>query len=234
MPTHHQRNRARWRPYALAGVGATLLTALVTWGPFPVDMIGAGQHTGNTSPPSIALLAFAAAQAGLALALEPAGSRLLEQPRWWRPVQRLNPVVMTVYLWQMAPVIVLALAVYTTLPVPQPSVGSWQWWALRPVWIAALAAVLVPLTIVVTWLQRPLRRLPSGGAPPGPWSAVLVAAGTATASVGLARLAIGGFAVGGRISILPLGAYTCGLLLTVLPGRRTRSGPPVRPSRSIA
>jgi hypothetical protein len=224
--------RPRWRPYALAGAGVTLLTALVTWGPFPVDMIGAGRHTGNTSPPSIALLAFAATQAGLALALEPAAGRLLDQPRWWRRVQRLNPVVMTVYLWHMVPVIVFALAVYTTVPVPQPSVGSWQWWALRPVWIAALGALLVPLIFAVMWLQRPLRRLPSGGAPPGPWSAVLVAAGVVAASVGLARLAIGGFALDGRLSIPPLVAYVCGLVLIVLPGRRTRPGPRPR-SRSV-
>jgi hypothetical protein len=48
--------RARWRPYALAAAEGALLAGLVTSGAFPADM---ADH--NTSPPSIALLAFAAA-----------------------------------------------------------------------------------------------------------------------------------------------------------------------------
>ena len=63
----------RWRPYALAAGGAALLAGLVTSGTFMADMVGSG----NTNPPSIALLAYAAAQAGLVLAAEPWVSGLL-------------------------------------------------------------------------------------------------------------------------------------------------------------
>ncbi len=49
--------RPRWRPYALAATGALLLTGLLLWSPFPVDMIGDGEPVTNTTPPSIALLA---------------------------------------------------------------------------------------------------------------------------------------------------------------------------------
>jgi hypothetical protein len=82
--------RARWRPCALAAGGAAVLAGLPAWGPFPVDMTGAGERIGNTAPPSIALLAFAAAQTGLVLAAEPAVSRWLARPRRWRAVTRLN------------------------------------------------------------------------------------------------------------------------------------------------
>lgn len=34
----------RWRPYAFAAVGAAAVAGLVAWGPFPVDMIGAGER----------------------------------------------------------------------------------------------------------------------------------------------------------------------------------------------
>ncbi len=61
-------------------------------------MIGAGERVGNTTPPSVALLAYAAAEIGLVLAAAPAVSRLLTRPRWWRPVTRLTPAVMLVYL----------------------------------------------------------------------------------------------------------------------------------------
>ena len=56
--------RARWRSYALAAGGAALLAGLLASRRYMVDMVGSG----NTNPPSIALLAFAAAQCGLVIA----------------------------------------------------------------------------------------------------------------------------------------------------------------------
>ena len=93
----------RWRPYALAAGGAGLLAGLLAWSPFPVDMIGFGGAVGNTTPPSIALLAFAAAQTGLVLAAGPAVSRALARPRFWRPVRRINSLVMTGYCGTWCP-----------------------------------------------------------------------------------------------------------------------------------
>lgn len=211
--------RSRWHPVALAGVGAALLAVLVTRGPFPVDMIGVRQGVGNTSPPSTALLAFAAVQAGLVIVLQPTGSRLLRGERSWRTVERLNAGVMTVYLWHMVPVILVAVAVYPTGAVPQPDVGSWEWWALRPAWVGVLGGVLVLLTVAVTRMQQPLRRRPAGAPRRGLVSSVLVFSGLTAASVGLARLAIAGFAPGGRPAVLVVAVYASGFLLTLLAGR---------------
>ena len=213
--------RPRWRPYALAAAGAAAMAGLVAWGPFPIDMIGAGERVGNTTPPSVALLAYAAAETGLVLAAVPAVSRLLARPRWWRPVTRLSPTVMLVYLWHMVPVIIAAVAFYPTGMIPQPRIGSAEWWQLRPAWEALLAVILVPLIAGLLWLHRPLlRMLPTGLGPGRPWSPAVLVAGLATAGFGLARLAIAGFAPGGRLPALVLAAYACGLLLTLL------SGPP--------
>jgi hypothetical protein len=74
--------RPGWRPYALSAGGTALLAGLVTSGAFPADMVGPG----NASPPSIALLAYAAAQVGLVLAAKPAATRLLARPRLWHHV----------------------------------------------------------------------------------------------------------------------------------------------------
>ena len=211
--------RPRWRPWLLAFAGAALLTVLLAWGPFPVDMIGAGERIGNTTPPSVALLAFAAAQAGLLLAAEPAAARLVARPRWWRTVSRLNTTVMTVYLWHMVPVILVAVIVYPTGVVPQLAIGGTLWWVLRPAWLALLTAVLVPLTVVIMWAERPLRLLPSGVGPLGPWSPVILTAGITAAMAGLARLAIAGFAPAGSLPVLVLAGYGTGLLLTLLSGR---------------
>jgi fucose 4-O-acetylase-like acetyltransferase len=212
--------RRRWRPLALAAGGALLLAGLLTWGPFPVDMIGAaGETVVNTAPPSIALLAFAAAQTGLVLAAEPAVSRLLARPRLWRRVSRLNSSVMTVYLWHMTPVIVIAVAFYPAGIMPQPAIGTAEWWLTRLAWLALLVVVLVPLVMAITWAERPMLRLPAGLGPSGWWSPVLLLLGTATAMAGLARLAIAGFAPGGHLPTLVLAAYAAGLIGTLLTGR---------------
>jgi fucose 4-O-acetylase-like acetyltransferase len=212
--------RARWRPYALAAAGGALLAGLVTSRAFQVDMIGSG----NTNPPSIALLAYAAAQCGLVIAAEPAATRLLAKPRLWRRVRRLNATTMTVYLWHFVPVIIIAVAFYPTGVMPQPAIGTAQWWELRPAWWALLTVVLVPLVMAVMWAERPMRRLPAGIGPYGPWSPVLLVAGLAASMFGLARLAIAGFAPGGHLPALALAACAVGLAATLFIGRAPAAG----------
>jgi len=207
--------RARWRPYALAAGGAALLAGLVASGAFRADMVGSG----NTNPPSIALLAYAAAQAGLVLAVERPVSRLLARPGPWERVRRLNAMVMTIYLWHFVPVIVIGVAFYPTGVMPQPAIGTAEWWELRPAWFALLTLVLVPLVLLLTWAQRPMVRLPAGLGRSGSWSPALLVLGLAASMAGLARLAIAGFAPGGRLAVPVLAACAVGLVATLFTGR---------------
>ncbi|WP_073812768.1 acyltransferase family protein [Kitasatospora sp. CB01950] len=207
------------RPLVLALAGALLLTGLLTWGPFPVDMIGAGLPAGNTTPPSIALLAFAAAQCGLLLAAEPLARRLPPSAL----LHRLNRAVMTVYLWHPVPVVLVAVTLYPARLAPQPAIGGWQWWALRPAWFALLAALLALLVAAVHRAQRPLLHLPPLPSP----SPVLLACALATTLPALAWLAVNGFAPSGRPPVLALAAYALGIGLllarTTPPPHRRRS-----------
>jgi hypothetical protein len=212
-------NRRRWRPVALSAGGLVALTLLLTVGPFPVDMIGDGERIGNTTPPSVALLAYAAVQTGLILLAEPFMARVLERPRLWRRVRSFNPYVMTLYLWHMVPVVIISVAFYSTGVLPQPATGSGGWWALRPVWWILLTVVMVPLLALVIWAERPMLRLPAGLGSPGRWSPVLLLAGIAAAMVGLTRLAIAGFAPGGSLPIWVLAACSVGLVVTLCSGR---------------
>jgi hypothetical protein len=214
----------RWRPYALAAGGAALLAGLVTSRSFQPDMVGSG----NTNPPSIALLAYAAAQVGLVLAIEPWASRLLSGERRWRLVRRLNLMVMNVYLWHFVPAIVIAVACYPTGLLPQPPVGSREWFALRLAWWALLTVVLALLVIGVTLAERPMIRLPVGLGRPGPWSPPLLVAGLVVSCVGLTRLAIAGFAPDGRPPGLVLAACAVGMLAILFTGRAP-AGDPRRP-----
>jgi hypothetical protein len=213
-----------WRPWLLAIAGAGLLAGLLAWSPFPVDMIGAGERITNTGPPSVALLALAATETGLLLAAEPTVTRLLARERWWRLVSWLNPKVMTIYLWHMAPVVIVAVALYPTGVMQEPPIGSAHWWVLRLVWFAALTLVLVPLVAAVMLAERPLRLLPAGLCRTGPWSPGLLLLGLAAAMIGLTRLAISGFAPGGILPWTALSALAGGMLLALLSGRVPRLG----------
>jgi fucose 4-O-acetylase-like acetyltransferase len=210
----------RWRPYALAAAGAALLAGLLASRQFMVDMVGSG----NTNPPSIALLAYAAAQAGLVIAAEPWASGLLARPGLWNWVRRLNSAVMNVYLWHFVPPIVIAVAFYATGVMAQPAVGRAEWWWLRLAWFALLTLVLVPLVMAVQWAERPLLRLPAGLGRAGPWSPVLLVAGMAASGVGLVRLAIGGFAPSGHVPVPILALCAAGLVATLFTGRPPASG----------
>lgn len=208
--------RQRWRPVAMFCAGAAVLGCLLAWGPFEVDMVGAG----NTNPPSVALLAYALAQAGLALWLEPAVSLLLATRLWlWRLVQRLNTFVMNVYLWHFVPAVVVAIAFYGTGVLPQPAIGTAEWWWLRLAWWGLLTVVLVPLVFGVTQAERPLLRLPDGVGPAGPWSPAFLVVGLAALMVGLARLAIAGLAPNGQPAGWVLACCAVGLIAIFCTGR---------------
>jgi len=131
---------------------------------------------------------------------------------------------MTVYLWHFVPVLVIAAAFYPTGVMPQPAIGTAQWWELRPAWLGLLTVVLVPMVIVIMWAERPMRRLPAGIGPAGPWSPVLLLAGLAATLAGLSRLTIAGFAPGGHLSALTLADCAVGLVVTLLSGRDPTAG----------
>ena len=131
-------------------------------------------------------------------------------------MKNLNATVMTLYLWHMVPVIVIAVAF---IPPPQPAIGTARWWQLRPAWLALLTVLLVLLAMAVMWAERPMLRLPAGLGPARSWSPVLLLLGVAASMVGLARLAITGFAPAGHLPALVLAACGAGLLATLFTGR---------------
>ena len=110
---------ARRLAVVLAVVSAVALALLIGVGPFPVSMISVtGQSIQNSSPPSVAMLAFAGAQTGLAVLLAPSLNRLLGGERVRRVLSVANANVMALSLWHMVPVVIVTAAPLPAITVP--------------------------------------------------------------------------------------------------------------------
>lgn len=182
------------------------LLAAVAWFGYPVSMVGlAGGEGPNT--PSVALGLLGCVQAGLALALRTPLTRWLARPGPWAAVVRLNMIAMTVYLWHLT-VMVLVIAAL-------PALGTWwsvaplstAWWLTRPLWVLALAAVLLPVVAALSPIEHTTPR------PSGTRSGTRIAMAAVAASGGIALLTLNGVLVWSAVpSALAVtwAATTCG------------------------
>ncbi len=203
-------------PVVLALGGGAGFAALVGVGPFPVSLIlVTGQELSNTDPPSAAMLAWAVAQVGLCLLVAPAVRRVLERERVWRAVRVTGAASMTLYLWHMVPVLVIAAAFYLTGLAPQPAFGSVAWWGWRVPWLAVLGVVLVGVVRVLWPLERGLAALRVGVRPDasGPRRTWPLWGGLGLSVCALTYFAGHGFAPEGRFPVWPAVALGVGTVL---------------------
>jgi surface polysaccharide O-acyltransferase-like enzyme len=213
------------RPVLLAAGSAVALALLMKAGPYPVSMIGVpGQAIENSTPPTVAMLAYACTQAGLAVAIAPVLDRALRA----RPVERVlstaNTNVMALYLWHMVPVVIVAIVAYPAGLIPQPYEGTAAWWLVRLEWIAILSVVTGLELILLWWLRRVFAApLPMLGIPLGDrWAEIVMLAGALLAAGGLHWLAQGGFAPDGRFSWPTVVIFAAGALLVALRPKEVR------------
>ena len=140
--------------WALVFGGIAVLALLVIRAGYPVSMVGVdGAARSNNSPPSLALAVLGWTQAGLALWVAAPARRWLAKPRVWRTVVAVNFAVMTVYLWHLT-VMVTMIGLLSAVGVgldPLPLTPFW--WATRPVWIAVLAVVLLPIVAALAPIE---------------------------------------------------------------------------------
>jgi len=178
------------RLLACAAVGLGALMLLVFEGPYPLAMVGSpDENLSNTLPPKVTLLALAAVQFGLLLSLESPIRRFLSGPRVWAATVLVNGMIMTVYLWHLT---VLAIMVALAYAVGgfglRIEPGSSEWWLSRPLWIAVLYVVLLPVAVSLAGLER--RARPADAPVP---SAARQVGGAVLLCLGLALLARFGF-----------------------------------------
>ncbi len=205
-----------WRDGRLAAArtGAALAAAgfgamIVLTGPlgYPLSMVGGPGERSNTTPPTLALAALALAQTGLMVLARRRLAAWAARPRLWRSVVAASGMAMTVYLWHLTALCLATLAFLATGLLPQPDPASAAWWLLRPAWLLALVALLVPLVAVGSRVEAAVR--PARVSRTGRAATAQAAFGALMVAAGLTALAVGGFPVPGRPLLVPV----LGLLL---------------------
>ena len=154
-----------WIPLLFGGLAA--LVALTVAGPYPVSVIDIpGQRLLNTSPPTLALLAAAAFQLGLVMALRAQAERWLHRPRPWQFVIAINAVVFTIFLWHMSAVVLLVGLLNALHRLPTPTVATVDWWLWRIPWLLLLTVILAVLVAIFGRLETRPRPSRLAGATP--------------------------------------------------------------------
>lgn len=135
------------RALGLVVLGAAGALLLVRLGPYAVSLVGVrGFGVDNAFPPRVTLLLVGIGQAGGVLLVERLLARVAAAPRVWLAVVALGSRTMTVYVWHMSALGVLAAAsLHLGGAGLQARPGSAGWWWGRPAWFLALAVVTAGL-----------------------------------------------------------------------------------------
>ncbi|OUC81224.1 acyltransferase family protein [Streptosporangium minutum] len=196
------------RPWVMALTGYGLAAALVAFGPYPGSMIGMpGAAVSNMAPPTIALLAVAFGQIGLALALRRWIVALAAWPGVARVLAWAAPRMMTVYLWHMSALAVVTGVVVVGLGVSTPEPGTSAWLSGWPHWLLMLALAMSPLLRCFARFETPPQASPYAGG----MARIVVA--LALTGAGLLVLTAIGF-VPGTAPVFGAGMLVAGLALT--------------------
>ncbi len=151
----------------VGGVAATV--ALVLWAGYPASMVGVnGAKISNLNPPTLAVVTFGIAQAGLALLLRPVLARWMQRPVAWAAVAMANLSAMTLFLWHQTAFLAVTTAglAIGRLPGLHTAPSSPLWVAERLAWLPAFAGALAVLWFVFHRAERaPRPRKPAPASP---------------------------------------------------------------------
>ncbi|OXM59441.1 acyltransferase family protein [Amycolatopsis vastitatis] len=127
-----------------AGFGTTAL--MVAFGPYPASMIGMpGAPVSNMSPPTVLLAFLAVGQIGLLLAFRPQLNALAARPGVGGALGWLGARFMSVYLWHMPALVVVAGVTVYGLGYQTPPPGTVFWLVMAPAWFAVCGLTLLGL-----------------------------------------------------------------------------------------
>ncbi|MFB7223501.1 acyltransferase [Streptomyces sp. NPDC056227] len=166
--------------------GTVLFAALLLAFHYPASMVGVpGEARTNSHPPSLLVLALAAAQSGAAILLRDRIGRLLRRPPVWAPVVVINLSAMTILCWHQTAMLAAAVPASFAGAVPGLTTGpdTIGWVLGRLAWMPVFAGLLV-------LIARYARRFEA------PWQAGTRAANARRTAAGLLAAGFAVFALG--------------------------------------
>jgi hypothetical protein len=142
-----------------SALGFLALWLLINYGPYPLAMVGSPDPgLSNSQPPKVTLLALGVFQFGLLLSLENPMRRALNGLRLWTTTVLINSMIMTVFLWHVTVMVVFVALLYLAGGLGlglEP--GTTDWWLSRPIFIAILFVLLLPVALLLSPLERRTR-----------------------------------------------------------------------------
>jgi hypothetical protein len=139
-----------------SALGLATMSLMIFKGPYPLAMVGSpDEGLSNTLPPKITLLALAVFQFGLLLSIEGPMRRVLDNLRLWTATVLINSMIMTVYLWHITIMVIFVSLLYLADGFGlglEP--GTTAWWLSRPLWIAVLYMLLLPVALLMSPFER--------------------------------------------------------------------------------
>ncbi len=149
--------RGRRVPALMLAGGVAATAALVLWAGYPASMVGVnGARISNLNPPTLAVVTFGIAQAGLALLLRERLARWMRRPVAWATVATANLSAMTLFLWHQTALLTVTMGglLIARLPGLHTAPTSAAWVAERLAWLPAFAAALAVLWLVFRRAER--------------------------------------------------------------------------------
>ncbi|WP_428954906.1 acyltransferase family protein [Streptomyces sp. cg35] len=175
--------RGAW--FLLVG-GTALFAALLLVFHYPTSMVGVpGESRTNSHPPSLLVLALAAAQSGAAILLRDRIGRLLRRrPTLWAPVVVINLSAMTILCWHQTALLAAAVPASFAGAIPGLTTGpdTLIWIAARLAWLPLFAILLALIGRYARGFESPWKQVSRGRRA----LAGLLAAGFAVFALGLA------------------------------------------------
>ncbi|MFH8927535.1 acyltransferase [Streptomyces pristinaespiralis] len=151
----------RRRAWGLLIGGVALFALLLLVLDYPSSMVGVpGEARTNSHPPSLLVLALAAAQSGAAMLLHGRLGRLLRRPGLWAPVVVVNLSAMTILCWHQTAMLAAAvpasfLGEIPGLTTPPDSLG---WILARVAWLPVFACLLALIARRARVFETPWQR----------------------------------------------------------------------------
>ncbi|MFE2281459.1 acyltransferase [Streptomyces sp. NPDC059454] len=155
------RRLGRREAWLLLVGGAALFATLLLAFHYPASMVGVpGEARTNSHPPSLLVLALAAAQSGAAILLRDKLARLLKRPALWAPVAIINLSAMTILCWHQTAMLAAAVPASYVGEIPglttAPDTAGWI--LARTAWMPLFAGLLVAIATFARPLETPWNR----------------------------------------------------------------------------